>query len=69
MVRATARLHRYDAARQLGRERHHALPPHPSAHHYTPGCVQSDNAAAVLAQVDPENMYVHRILLQLLARI
>jgi hypothetical protein len=59
VVRTTTRLHRHHAARQLGCKRHDALPPHPPAQHHTPRRVQPDHAAAVLAQVDPENINVH----------
>src|SRR6266853_428945 len=59
VVRAATRLHRYHAARQLGRQPHDALSPHPPTQHHTPRRVQPDHAAAVLAQVDPDNTNVH----------
>src|SRR3981189_2781382 len=65
VVRAATRLHRYHAARQLGRKPHDALPPHPPTQHHTPRRVQPDHAAAVLAQVDPENTNVHCLTLLL----
>src|SRR5579859_6896585 len=60
MVRTTARLHRHDAARQLLRKRRNALRSHPASFDYRPSAVQTRDAAAVLAQVDPENRDLHR---------
>ena len=57
---AAAGLHRNDTPRQLRAEGDHPLAPHASAQHDPPRHVQPDEAAAVLAQVDPKNRNRHR---------
>jgi hypothetical protein len=60
MMRAAARFHRYDAARQTFGQRDHALARHPPAHDHSPVTVQPHDAANVLAQIDPKNHHAHR---------
>jgi hypothetical protein len=65
VVSAAARLHRHDAARQLGRERSHTLTSHPTAQQDVPCRVQSDYAATVLAQVHAQYPNVLHVALRL----
>ncbi|KMO19937.1 hypothetical protein QR78_11630 [Methylobacterium indicum] len=60
VVRTAACLHRHDAPRQLRPEGDHRLASHPAAQHDSPGRVQADEAAAVLAQIDPQHRDRHR---------
>jgi len=60
MVCTTAGLHRDDAGRQLLREGRNALRPHPTSLDNRASAIQTHDAAAVLAQVDPENRDLHR---------
>lgn len=48
-------LHRDDARRQRCYEYHDCIASNPFAHAHGTGCVHSSQAAAVLAQVDPEH--------------
>jgi len=53
MMRAAARLHRHHAPWQSRRQLDHTFAVHPPAQDNTPRRIQSRDAAAVLAQVDP----------------
>jgi transposase len=63
---AAACFHRHRAGRQLGGKSYHPIAAHPPSHDDDPAFVQSDDAAAVLAQVDAEDHYIHGSLLPLL---
>src|SRR5438477_2259264 len=60
MMRAAARLHRDYAGWQARRKLHHVVTVQAPAQNNPAGCVQSCDAAAVLAQVDPQYRYLHR---------
>jgi len=68
VVRPAARFHRHDAAWKFRRERYDTLTPHPPTQYDPPGGVQTDRAAAVLAQVHPKYLNVHRLTLRLPTR-
>jgi len=53
VVRPTARFDRDNAARRLACERDHRLASHPPPHYHLACCIQPDDPAAVLPQIDP----------------
>jgi len=60
MVSAAARLHRDDTRRCLGAECHHGVASHAAAEQNLAGCIQADEAAAVLADVHTDHRELHR---------
>jgi len=66
MVGTTASFHCHDAWRQLGSERDDPVTPHPPSNDDLPTFVQANDAAAVLAQVNTKDQYLHGSLLPLL---
>jgi len=60
MVRSAAGLHRYHACLQLSRKLDHSFAAHASPQHNGSAGIQRDDAAAILAQINPEN-YTARI--------
>lgn len=63
VMSAAASLHRHDASRQARRIGDDGLAPHPPSHNDLARGIQPDHAAAVLAQINPENRYFHDLLL------
>jgi hypothetical protein len=59
MVRPAAGLHRYRAGPQLSRKLYHAFAAQASPQHDGSAVIQPDDAAAVLAQINPENCDLH----------
>ena len=59
MMSATTRFHRNDARRQTAGKLHHAHSVHTPPNDNAPAIVQSHDAAAVLAQVDPKSRNLH----------
>ena len=55
MVGAAAGLHRHNTGRHSGREANNAIPCKPTPQNNLAGLIETRNAAAVLAQVDPQN--------------
>jgi hypothetical protein len=65
MMGTTASFHRHDTWRQLGSERDDPIAPYPPSNDNLPAFVQPNKAAAVLAQVNAKNHYMHGSLLPL----
>jgi hypothetical protein len=59
VVRSTARLHCYHAPLQFGRDLDNSLTAHTSPQHDGSPYIQPDDAAAVLAQINPEYRDLH----------
>jgi len=59
MMRPAAGFHRHHASPQLARKLDHSLTPHASPQHDGSYRIQPDDAAAVLAQINPENGDFH----------
>ncbi len=59
VVRPAARLHGDDTGRNLGAELDDGIAAHASAHHNFAGCVQTDEAARRLAEVDTDDGKLH----------
>jgi hypothetical protein len=58
MMGSTASFHRNDAGGDRFGKAGNTLRPHTSPLHHTPNLIQPHKAAAVLAQIDPENRYL-----------
>jgi hypothetical protein len=58
-------LHRYHAWPQLSRKLDHSLAAHASPQHDGSVVIQPDDAAAVLAQINPENCDFHCLFLRI----
>jgi hypothetical protein len=63
---ATACFHRHRAGGQLCGQRDHSIATHPPPHNDCTAFVQSDDTAAVLAQIDAKDHYAHGPFLPLL---
>jgi hypothetical protein len=59
MMGATTGLHSYRARRQTLGETHNTVAPHPPTQHHPTRLIEPDDAAAVLAEINPENRDVH----------
>ena len=59
MVRPAAGLHRHHAWPQLSRKLDHSFAAHASPQHNGPVVIQRDDAATILAQINPKNCYLH----------
>jgi hypothetical protein len=59
MMRAAARFHRHHAARHPRGELDHAVSAQPPTQDHPSGYVQTHDAAAVLAQINPKNRNLH----------
>jgi hypothetical protein len=66
MMGTTASFHRHDTWLQLGSERDDSIAPRPPSNDDRPAFVQPNKAAAVLAQVNAKDHYMHGSLLPLL---
>jgi hypothetical protein len=65
MMRPAAGLHRYNAWPQLARKLDHSLAMHASPQHNGSAVVEPHDAAAVLAQINPENRDLHCLSLRI----
>jgi transposase InsO family protein len=65
MMRPAAGLHRYNAWPQLARKLDHSLAMHASPQHNGSAVVEPHDAAAVLAQINPENRDFHCLSLRI----
>ena len=59
VVRPAARLHGDDTGRNLGAELHDGIAAHASAHHNFAGCVETDEAARRLSEIDTDDGKLH----------
>ena len=59
VVRPAARLHGDDTGRNLGAELDDGIAAHASARHNLPDCIQTDEAARRLAEVDADDGKLH----------
>jgi hypothetical protein len=65
MMRPAAGLHRYHAWPQFSCKLDHSLAAHASPQHHGSRVIQPDRAAAVLAQINPENRDFHCLSLRI----
>jgi hypothetical protein len=56
---AAAGLHADDARRKLPRQSNQRLPPHLTPHDGPAGCVEADDTADVLAEIDAKDRDIH----------
>jgi hypothetical protein len=59
MMSAATGLHRYPAGRQPPNELHNAVAPHPPPENHLTHRIEPNDAAAVFAQINPQNRDLH----------